>query len=391
MAVFDEVPPGVLDPRTAGMLAGAFGLMQASGPSRMPVSLGQAIGQGGMQGLGTYQQAMQQQLMRQQQMAQMAEQKRLHDAQIKRFDADAAKDAQAAQQAQAQSTYLARPDVQEMIRSGNIQGVMSGMPNLTATNLTQLGTLMKPKDKAESDVAKLMREKSMLPAGDPRHATYDNAIRKASETAKQISPTIVMPSAPSMTEVVDPKDPSRLLRVDAKRYRGGSIGDIGVLGISGKEPVAAKREEKAAEGKDLLKVELDNLREHYRVLNEARAITSDARGVASNAASWVQSSGAGQLLGRMGGTKEQTARNEIQSSRLRVMNAIKNATGMSAQQLNSNVELKTWLDSLTSFANSYESNIGILDAIEDSFVKGKGKMPSSGKIGGTGKPRVVDW
>lgn len=47
------------DPQTQGLLAAAFQGLQASGPSRMPVSLGQIIGQGGMAGLNEYQQAMQ--------------------------------------------------------------------------------------------------------------------------------------------------------------------------------------------------------------------------------------------------------------------------------------------------------------------------------------------
>lgn len=43
----------MMDPRTQGLLAAGFQGLQASGPSRMPVSLGQVIGQGGMAGLNT--------------------------------------------------------------------------------------------------------------------------------------------------------------------------------------------------------------------------------------------------------------------------------------------------------------------------------------------------
>ena len=78
------------------------------------------------------------------------------------------------------------------------------------------------------------------------------------------------------------------------------------------------------------------------------------------------------------GTKEQDARNAIQSSRMRLLNAIKNATGMSAQQLNSNIELQTWLQSLTDVNRSYESNIEILDKIEKGFAAQKQKPSDSG-------------
>lgn len=47
------------DPQTQGLLAAGLSMLNASGPSRTPVSLGQIIGQGGMAGLNEYQQAMQ--------------------------------------------------------------------------------------------------------------------------------------------------------------------------------------------------------------------------------------------------------------------------------------------------------------------------------------------
>jgi hypothetical protein len=48
---------GLLDPRIAGILSAGFAGLQASGPSRMPVSLGQIMGQAGAAGLGAYQSA----------------------------------------------------------------------------------------------------------------------------------------------------------------------------------------------------------------------------------------------------------------------------------------------------------------------------------------------
>ena len=192
----------------------------------------------------------------------------------------------------------------------------------------------------------------------------------------------------STSEVVDPKDQSRMLKINTREYKGGTLGEAGVIGIAGKEPGAAKREEKEGQGKELLKTEIDNMREHYRVLNEAAAIPSSERGTASNVQAWARGSTAGQLGGRMIGSKEQDARNQIQSARLRIMNAIKNATGMSAQQLNSNVELKTWLDSLTSLTGSYESNIGILDSLESAFLKPKGD--ATGGVPAGVDPKVWD-
>lgn len=188
--------------------------------------------------------------------------------------------------------------------------------------------------------------------------------------------------APSVKDIVDPTDNTKMISVDTRVYRGGGMGSPGVIGMAGREPTSAKREEKASEGRDLLTKELDNIREDFKVLNESTAIPSSERSGIENAVSWVQSSTPGQIVGRVLGTKEQDARNRIQSARLRVMNAVKNATGMSAQQMNSNVELQTWLKSLGDVSNSYESNMGILDAIEGAYSNKSGKSPKPSGTGG---------
>jgi hypothetical protein len=180
----------------------------------------------------------------------------------------------------------------------------------------------------------------------------------------------------NLTEVNDPADPSKMLRVDARKYQGGSIGSPGVIGYSGKEPTAAKREEKAMEGRSGLSETLTNLRQKYQKLNELGGIASTARGGASNIASATQASGLGQATGRVFGTEAQKLRDEIKSARVMLLQDIKNATGMSAQQMNSNVELQTWLNAATDPSLIYESNLGILDAIEEKFLNAGKQAPA---------------
>jgi hypothetical protein len=76
--ILNPMPPGILsDPRQAAMLQAGLSLLQSSGPSKMPVSLGQSIGQAGMQGLNAFQQIQQAQLqeeMRKRQIAMQEEQ-----------------------------------------------------------------------------------------------------------------------------------------------------------------------------------------------------------------------------------------------------------------------------------------------------------------------------
>lgn len=52
------------------------------------------------------------------------------------------------------------------------------------------------------------------------------------------------PPAVTTARVVDPTDPSRMIEVDARTYRGGSLGSPGVIGVSGRESDPQKREGK---------------------------------------------------------------------------------------------------------------------------------------------------
>lgn len=204
----------------------------------------------------------------------------------------------------------------------------------------------------------------------------------AREAAKRPPPTPAQPVAPTITQIVDPANPNRMITVDARRYTGGTVGSPGVLGVGGKEPSAAVRANKAEEGKTQLADDLDNLRASFTRLDEMRAIPSTARGALSNIASATAATGIGQTAGRFVGTEAQVEREVINSARTRLVNSIKNATGMSAQQLNSNVELQTMLKSISDPGQPIEAALRIIDDIENAYVKGAGmlkkKPPAAG-------------
>lgn len=65
-------------------------------------------------------------------------------------------------------------------------------------NNTQVASLPAAEHKAQSvsNVARLIAERDALPANDPNRKIYDNAIRKESETAKQITPTVHVSTGP---------------------------------------------------------------------------------------------------------------------------------------------------------------------------------------------------
>ena len=168
---------------------------------------------------------------------------------------------------------------------------------------------------------------------------------------------------PEIEEVEDPDNPGQILLVDVKRWRGGGIGSPGVIGPKGKAKV-----EKGEKSGDAFISVIEEMESNYDELNRMKAIPSTKRSASENLKISAETSDLGQMVGRAAGTEPQSLRNRIQSARLRLLQGIKAATGMSAQELNSNVELQQWLDAVTNPANDYESNKAILKSIRQ-FVE----------------------
>jgi len=121
---------------------------------------------------------------------------------------------------------------------------------------------------------------------------------------------------------------------------------------------------------------IDQLRSNFDELNRMRAIQSTERGAVSNIGAAAAGSTAGQMVGRAVGTREQALRDQINSSRMQLMSALKKITGKSAQELNSNVELRLNLDAVSNVSQGYEAAMGILDNLEKLYVRGQ---PAAGK------------
>lgn len=128
----------------------------------------------------------------------------------------------------------------------------------------------------------------------------------------------------------------------------------------------------AQEAKDVAKVRggenfetmISGLRNSYKDLGEMGGITSTKQSGLSNLGAGIASSGVGQATGRLFGTKEQSIRNNIAQSRPLLLNAIKEATGMSSKQMDSNAELNLYLRAATDPTLDLETNLKALDQIE---------------------------
>jgi len=141
-------------------------------------------------------------------------------------------------------------------------------------------------------------------------------------------------------------------------------------------PADQKAQMKAAGATDV-DIAIGTLRDAYNRLETGGGITSTEKGPLDNLGASISASGIGQVAGRAFGTSNQSARNDIAMSRPALLAALMKATGMSAKQMDSNVELKLWLTTATDPTLDVESNRRALDNIEMKYLGGNKATPAT--------------
>ena len=114
----------------------------------------------------------------------------------------------------------------------------------------------------------------------------------------------------------------------------------------------------------------------YDTLDKMEEIPSEKRDPLKNIAAYARGTTLGQEVEKARATPAQTKRNEIRSLQRALLNDIKNSTGMSAQEINSNFELKNMLETLSDPTQSIESVKAILADISARYGQGKVAMPA---------------
>lgn len=117
---------------------------------------------------------------------------------------------------------------------------------------------------------------------------------------------------------------------------------------------------------------LDELRQIYGTLNKMGAMVSPAQAANKNVAARIRASGIGQVLEGAVGTEAQTQRDRVASIRPSLMQSLAKATGMTGRQLDSNADVKLFMQTVTNPAASYEANIKAIDGLER-FLKANAK------------------
>lgn len=162
-----------------------------------------------------------------------------------------------------------------------------------------------------------------------------------------------------------------------------------------------QKERTKTQAKEQLSTVINQLSNSYDALEKGGGITSTQQGALSNIAARLSSSGVGQAVGGAVGTENQRQRQEIAQTRPLLMNLIKEATGMSAQQMNSNAEMMLYLQAATDPTLSIEANRSALANLDRLFGLGlakppKDRMPTPDATGGgralsAQDQQALDW
>jgi hypothetical protein len=134
--------------------------------------------------------------------------------------------------------------------------------------------------------------------------------------------------------------------------------------VQDKKQSEADEKIKAATDVDEL---LTSMKASYDNLKELGSMKSTSEGMLGNLAASAKTSGLGQAIGRSFGTKTQSEINDIETMKPLLLQSIKNATGMSSAQMNSNAELKFYLNAATDPTKGYEENIKAIQRLQKMY------------------------
>jgi hypothetical protein len=122
------------------------------------------------------------------------------------------------------------------------------------------------------------------------------------------------------------------------------------------------------------KVEVANiiggLASKYTNLASTGGMTSTNKGVLENIGSYLANTALGQEAGKMTATQEQSLRNEIRAQSPVLLQGIKKATGMTAKEMDSNADVKRWMEAMGSTTFDVQATLGILKSLNAQFGSG---------------------
>lgn len=144
--------------------------------------------------------------------------------------------------------------------------------------------------------------------------------------------------------------------------------------VAAANSAAATKEQAKLDGKKTFEDVLGDISSQYDKLAESGGVVSTAANPLKNFLARTASSDGGQMLGEYMGTENQSARNQIKASLPLLKQAVMSATGMSARQMDSNVEMKAFMEAMTDPKKDIEATRAIIGRLSRQF--GTGEMAS---------------
>ena len=222
------------DPRTQGLLQFGLGLMQAGGYQDSPVSLGQAIGAGGRQGMQAYQQAVAQK----QKKEQLAQAKRLQDLQAKQAQQSILTSQQALKEKEAQQLAMSRFQTAQKMGFRDMAGnpmSQSQVDALAVAAYPELGSY-RARKQIDKEFTPVTKEYGTIAFGDTLYETINGQLGEALKTKPPEEP-----SRGDFVTFVDPKDGTqKVVREDSDE--ADDLAKQGFSIIEGKQAVGGVSE-----------------------------------------------------------------------------------------------------------------------------------------------------
>jgi len=297
-----------------------------------------------------------------------------------------------------QGAFMLQSEYQKMKESGALIGQRQAAEK---ASLAQAGKI----DLGVAQEAKLRDELAKLPPGsteedirgvlvkygDPDKvlAALTGAATRAEDRnlkerlAKEANDAKVEAAKLSADAKIEAAKEAGATKLELARIQAQNKQDLAQLIASLKGPSAAvlraqEKADKIVEGQAALSDTISTAQTLVKDLAKMGGMTSTSAGPLANLITSAQTGTIGQLAGSAFGTKAQAKRDELKSIRLQLLNAVKEATGMSSTQLNSNVELTTYLNSLGSEGMSSQANLAILENISRRYLRAGVAAPMSG-------------
>lgn len=126
---------------------------------------------------------------------------------------------------------------------------------------------------------------------------------------------------------------------------------------------------------------IGGLASKYTDLASTGGMTSTKKGVLENVGAYLSNTALGQEAGKMTATQEQSLRNEIRAQSPVLLQGIKKATGMGTKEMDSNADVKRWLEAMGSPTFDIQSTLGILKSLNAQFGSGNEIPAAPAKTG----------